>query len=359
MNSTNEEGTLPIPVLCKSSPGTHDPNLDLLSHTGDNKPVEKTTKRIKKCSKEQTILMIFGWLLGITPPDQLNVSSILFQSLRWNPEIKTMTRTDQNAVMMETFKSKRMIGYSLQSVKLLLEEYEKRAMMVIDREIRQQKYTHAEIDRIISKLIFVMKSDVNEVNKLIIPHVHNKDYQPHHVFYYMNATAKIALEREVRWAAIASQNAIASKLFYKAKIPIEQFIVNSDIGFDEEQFKQEKERSRERNLVSSQMRQQISFQRSFMKNMNNAHYRERPRNKPNSNTSTKSKFGEMIAFHNDFLRHHFPNTKWSNQHCGFWNHPTLKCKFGDKCPRKHTCPNCEGQHILKDCPNIDTHTTNK
>ena len=130
--------------------------------------------------------MIFEWLLHITPPHKLNVSSILYQSLRWNPDIRSMTRTDQNAVMLEVFKKKYMAVSALQSTKLLLEEFERRSMKRIDRELSKKDYKTDEIDRTISRLVYVMKTDLSDVRRLVPSHVNNQYNKPHQVWYFLN-----------------------------------------------------------------------------------------------------------------------------------------------------------------------------
>ena len=162
----------------------------------------------------------------------------------------------------------------------------------------------------------------------------------------------MAVEQETKWVAIASQNDIAQTLFHKAQKTVEQFVINSDIGFDEEQHKVDEERAKERNLSNSQLRHQIALQRSFMKNLPYQNRGTKRQNKSNKNGNTSNKFKEMMDYHTEFLQIHSPNTKWSKKHCGFWNHPSLECKFDDKCTRKHTCPNCEGNHILSECPDL-------
>ena len=320
--------------------------------SGDEKSAEKASKKTRKCSKEQTILMIFEWLLCIKPPDQINVSEVLYQALRWNPDVRQMTRTDQNAVMLHVFKTKGMISSSLRSTKLLLEEFERRSMVAIDQEINNNIYLNGEIDRTIQKLVYIMKSDITEINRLISPHIRNKDLKAHQIFFFLNKTAKKAVDQGVSWMSIASQNALADILFAKARVPLEQFLINEDIGFDEDQYKIEEERMKERNLASSQLRQQIALQHSFMRNFSaTSGLKDKKRFKPQTGRGN-NKFKEMIDYHNAFLKEHMPNIKWSMKHCGFWNHPTLSCRFGDKCNRAHTCPNCEGSHILKDCPEL-------
>ena len=139
-----------------------------------------------------------------------------------------MTRTDQNAVMLDDFKSKRMISFSLQSIKLTLEEHEKRSMIVIDHEMTNDHSKYDKIERIKSELICVMNNDIVEMNRLMIPHVHNVDNEPDQVFYFLNASVMMALQQEVRWAATAAQIALASKSLYKAKLSIEQFMMKPD-----------------------------------------------------------------------------------------------------------------------------------
>ena len=306
--------------------------------------------------------MIFEWLLHITPEHKLNVSSILYQSLRWNPDIRSMTRVDQNAVMLEVFKKKYMAGNALQSAKLLLEEFERRSMKRIDREIAKKIYKTADVDRIISRLVHVMKTDLSDVRRLVPSHANNHYNKPHQVWFFLNGTARMAVEQDTKWVAIASQNAIAQALFHKAQKTVEQFVINSDLGFNEEQYKVDEERAKERNLSNSQLRQQIALQRSFIRNLpysNTNNKRQNRFNTSGKNKNNSNKFKEMIDFHNDFLNKHLPNTRWSKNHCGYWNHPNLQCRFGDDCNRKHLCPNCEGNHILSECPDLKKSDKNK
>ena len=131
---------------------------------------------------------------------------------------------------------------------------------------------------------------------------------------------------------------------------VEQFVINSDIGFDKEQHKVDEERARK--SIKLRLRHQIALQRSFIKNLPYQNPGTKRQNKSNKNANNSNKFKEMMDYHAEFLRIHFPNTKWSKKHCGFWNHPSLECKLGDKCTRRHTCPNCKGNHIQSECPDF-------
>ena len=104
------------------------------------------------------MIAVFEWLLYIKPSAHVNVSEILYQSLKWNPDLKMMARTDQNALMLEMFQKVNMISTSLSSVKMLLEEYERRAMLRINREILGNKCENA--DDMTIALIYVMKHDI-------------------------------------------------------------------------------------------------------------------------------------------------------------------------------------------------------
>ena len=316
-----------------------------------NDKVVKTTKKLKKSSIEQVLVSIFEWCLYIKPSHLLNASEILYDSLRWNPELKRMTRTDQNAVMLEVFQKKQMISTALISVKLLLEEYEKRSMIKINREIVNGKYNNDDIDRTIAKLVWVMKMDMVNVKQHIMPHIYNKDLKAHQIFYFLNSTAKIAADQQSPWLSIVSQNAMCTKLFYKGRMPITQFLINADIGFDEEQYKLEEERAKERNLSSVQFRNHLALHRDLFKNISSS-FRGGGTNRT-SKQGDSNKFKEMMNYHNNFLKIYKPGKRWSMNHCGFWNHPSLSCKFGDKCSRKHCCSNCEGTHKLKDCPKVN------
>ena len=156
--------------------------------------------------------------------------------------------------------------------------------------------------------------------------------------------------------AIASINALCQKLFYKGKVPLSQFIINADIGFDEEQFKLDEERSKERDLSAYQLRQQMILQKNLFKNLNAGYQwnnrRERQRFQAKSNI--QNNFKQMMKYHNDFMKVNMKNQTWSKDHCGFWNHPSMSCKFGEKCTKKHKCPNCDGNHILSSCPHFNT-----
>ena len=111
--------------------------------------------------------------------------------------------------------------------------------------------------------------------KYIIPHIYDPQLKAHQIFDLLNATAKQAMEQQSPWLSIISQNAMLQKLFYRGKVPITQFINNSDIGFNEEQHKLEEERSKERNLPSWQFRQQMSLHKELLRNWTQPTFKKR------------------------------------------------------------------------------------
>ena len=101
------------------------------------------------------------------------------------------------------------------------------------------------------------------------------------------------------------------------------------------------------------------LQKDLFKNRNASYTWNNGREKSRFSTKTNAQnnFKEMMKYHNEFMKVNMTNQTWSKDHCGFWNHPSMSCKFGDKCTRKHKCLNCEGNHILSSCPHLNSGKT--
>ena len=115
---------------------------------------------------------------------------------------------------------------------------------------------------------------------------------------------------------------------------------------------------KEGNLNLSNLRSHVVIQRPRSDKMTSGNYNRnnicKKGNNSGKNATDNSWLKQMIYFPTEeFLKVNLPNVTWSKEHCGFWNHPTLRYIVKDECSRRHTCPNCEGSHIMVECPDFD------
>ena len=305
-------------------------------------------------------MQIFSWGLGITEPLRLNMSEMFYHALRWYPEMKSLNRVDANAVMLEIFRSKRLIRPALDAMKRIIELFEERLLSKIEKDRATGTYKHHSADTKIQKVAQIMKADLMDVKRIIHTHIQNKNVKCASFYTYLNETATEALKNDRRWQTYLTMNTMVDNLFYRGDIPIDQWIINASLGFNEDEYKRELERKKERNLHAAQMRQTIDLQKSFITNWgkskggynNNNNYNNR-----NVKKKIKKSFKQIMSDHKAFLRIHAPKTEFIKDYCAFWNHPTEECKNKNSCNRYHKCHNCDGDHGLHECPHFETTNT--
>ena len=321
---------------------------------------KKEDSKPKKRPEEQQTLNQFAAGLGIVYPQKYNFSENAFHALRADPDIKKLNRVDANAVMTEVFKKKIYGKLALISMKKVIERFEEKLLKTIERERSTGNYKTYTIDTKIQKVALIMKMDYMEAKQIIATHVIDPKITASSFWTYLNETAIEALKNDRKWSVYLTMNSLAQSLFQRGNIPFEQWIVNASLGFDESQFRREQERKKERNLQSQQYRQTLNLQNSLIKNWgktNNNNKNQKGEYK--KKTGKKRTFKQIMADHDSFLRIHAPNTEFITDYCAFWNHPTEKCRYGDKCQRAHKCHNCDGNHDLHACPEYNEQNKNQ
>ena len=299
---------------------------------------------------EQVLILLLAWILYIIPPEKLNISEIFYHAMRLNDDLKQMLRTDQNALMLDIFKRKSYITTAIISVLKLIAEFRRRNMAKIDTEMGEGKYTNKKraIDRLLSKLLFVAEKDLQDILRFLRGHINDSKVSSASLWNYLNHTAVLARKSGDKWMTILTMNVLTTDLFKRGDIPIERFILSANIGFDEDQFKIDQERLKERNLNNQNYRQTLALHQRFLQNTTNTNT-STPRR---PNRRNKPKLGNIMEFHNDFLKTNLPNIQWPKDYCAWFNHPQATCKFGEKCKKHHKCIHCNGDHVVSQCPDL-------
>ena len=192
-----------------------------------------------------------------------------------------------------------------------------------------------------------MKRDLTEVHRVISTFSRNANIVPSALWYIMNETAILAMKNDVKWMVYLSQNSLIGELCYRGAIPIDEWLVNSGIGFSEEKYKEEQDKRKDRDITARMNRQQINSLKTLA-----ASVKGRSKQSQNENKSSKNKkltFKAILRDVSTVLTTFCPNQLWDKTFCVFWNHPSETCRYGDKCRRKHSCPVCGGSHPIHNC----------
>ena len=316
----------------------------------DAKSNDTPTIKIKKKSVEECAISILKWGLHIESPENLNVSGLMYHALRWHPGINNLNRIDTNAVMMQVFKTKKYVSKGIYSIINILTMIEQRHMDIIKREKLAGSYSNQEIDDMIRNLILVMRKDLSDAQRTITTLTRNPQISPSALWYIINETAILAMKNGVTWVTYLTQNSLIDDLIYRGTVPIEEWLSNSGIGFSESEFKKEQERKKDRDLNNKINRQAMNSLQTLTKSLRS---NQSPQStKGNGKRKNKLSFKQALKEVEVICSTVSPNLLWDKAFCVFYNHPNTKCKFGDKCARNHSCPLCNGNHPISDCPQI-------
>ena len=326
------------------------PMYYIVNDTKDNTPA-----KAKKKSVEELIMAIFKWLLCIEPPHTLNISGLIYHSLKWKKGIRNMNKSDINAVMLTVFKRKKSVAPGLYAIIEMIEMYEKKSISLIQQEKIAGVYKTTRIDDMIRLVIVIAKMDIKDAISALNPMVRDETISASAIFSIINITAVDAMQAGEKWDRYLAQNNLVKDIAYNNNIPIEDWLMDSGIGFDEKQYKTEQNQKKQLELNNKMNRQSIknwAISINQNNNSNNSTITKRPttrRTRPRRGGS-KSILSDVTTA----LQVHRPNQKWDKSICAFYNHPEKECKHGSnlECPRNHICPFCSGAHKMSECPTI-------
>lgn len=294
-------------------------------------------------------------MLHLNEPNNLNVTSIIYHSLRNKPSVKNMNRTDTNTVMQKCFSIKQNVITGLYSVISMMDIFEQKLVDIVFRERAANVYKKAKIDDHIRNAILVFKYDIREAIKTLGVLVRNKEISASAIWYAINETAKNALVNGVRWVDYLTQNSLMDDLLYRGAIPLDQWLLNAGLGFDEEAYKKEIERKKDSESNKTSNRSAVTTMKNFVTTLkgikSGGNHSKRGKRKfvGNKTISFKSALQDVQAM----LSEDLPNTKFDTDYCVFYHHPTATCRHvqnGTTCTKKHTCPSCDLPHKLPNCP---------
>lgn len=318
-----------------------------------NDTKDSTPKKVKKKSVEELIMSIFKWLLYIEPPYTLNVSALIYHSLRWKKSIRNLNKTDINQVMLTVFKRKKSVTPGLYAIIEMIEVYEWKSIQLIKEEKAAGVYKTSKIDDMIRLIIIIGKKDIKEAINALSPLVRDEKTKSSALFSIINQTAVEAMQNGEKWVNyISKPNLINEITFNSNKMEIEDWLIDSGIGFDEKQYREDLRLQKERDFNNKMNRQSIkNWAISLHQNSNNNQTTRRPSGKGRPKRSgAKSVLVDVTTA----LRVHRPNQKWDKSICAFYNHPEKECRHKSNmdCTRNHICPFCSGAHPMGECPSI-------
>ena len=303
---------------------------------------------------EELALLIFKWHLQLEDPLKLNVSSLLYHALRWKPNLRNLNRLDTNAVMLNVFRQK---GYASTGIFALLDVihiFDEKAIDLIKSEKSAGCYKSKEIDDIIRNIILIIRNDLKEAQLIIAGLQRKKSVSTTALYFIINQTAAKALKHKVKWAHYLTMNALIDDLSYRGDMPLDEWLLNSDMGFDERTYKKELEREKDRRLNNKMNRQAVNSLQNWSKTIHLPSSRNAESFKTKSKMNKGSRFNSIMKDVKLMLNVHSPNVNWDKDYCVFFNHPQSNCKFNEKCKRHHKCPICNESHPISECPQISS-----
>lgn len=269
--------------------------------------------------------------------------------------VKNMNRIDTNAVMLKCFSIKQNVSTGLYAVINMIETYEQRSSETILRERAAGVYNKAKYDDWIRASIVIFKRDIRDAIATLNVMIRDKEVTSSALWFIVNQTAKKAMENGIKWVHYLTQNSLIKDLQYRGSIPIDQWLLNAGLGFDESAYKKELDRAKDSDSNKKANRSAVSTIANFVQGLKNGMNSEksfttkgnrRLRAKAKGSFSFKKAKGEVETLLQSIL----PNATWDNRYCVFYHHPTATCRHDNKCKRKHECPSCDLEHKLEDCP---------
>ena len=292
------------------------------------------------------MLLLFKWALNIEDPSVLNVSSLIFHALR-HSSARNLNRTDMNEVMKKVFKTKKSASKGIYSMINIINLFDEKLLSAIVTEREAGIYKSADIDDKIRSVIVVFRKDLTAAIPYLTALSRRADVTNSSLWYIVNQTAISALKDAVKWVSYLSQNSFVEELNYQGSVPLDQWLVNSGIGFNEDQYKKDQERRKDRDLNNRINRQAVNSLQTITKSLS----RKNPSNtKKGDKGSKRPNFKQALREVETILNTHTPNVTWDKESCVFYNHPDLTCKNGNSCHKNHTCPACNGAHPIYQCP---------
>ena len=162
---------------------------------------------------EENIINIFKWFLHLIEPHCLNVSDLIYHSLRNKPTVKNMNRIDTNAVMLKCFNSKNNVTIGLYAIISMMEIYEQRSAELVYKERANGTYTKAMFDDHIRNAIIIFKRDIRDAIDVLSVMARNTEISATALWYTTNQTAIKAMQNGVKWVNYLTQNSLLVFLF--------------------------------------------------------------------------------------------------------------------------------------------------
>ena len=305
------------------------------------------------------------------------ITSLMFDVLRADPTIKSMSRTDTSKIMVTMMKSKSYARASISSMRKLMEKFDTLMYSVIADEKSNNTYQSEEVDQIIRQIIFVIKADLQQVYEFITIYVDKKEIESTAFYSWLNETFVKAMKHSQKWYYYLSMNGSLEEVVQKSKLDIIQWLIRQEMGFDYESYRRDQERRKDKEVSAARLKNVEKMQAAIAARQNtflNAWEQKRtwrgnksdendkqyytPRPSTNTSSSKKEFVGYKVIIQqlDAILKANGKSLKFNTAtHCAFWNHRDAKCKFTkEQCTRAHKCMNCEGDHILESCPNWGT-----
>ena len=269
-----------------------------------NDSKDQKSSKIKKKSVEEILMLLFRWALYIENPLDLNICALMYFALRWKPNLRNLNRMDTNAVLLQVFRNKQYASTGIFSFMDLLTIFDEKTTVLIKQEKLAKCYNNHELDEMIRDVVLLMRKDLKEAQLIIAGLQRRKSISTTALYFIINHTAKEALKNRVKWVNYLTMNSMIDDLAYRGDIPIEEWLVNSEMGFDEEAYKKDLEREKDRKLNHNVNRHAANHLQTIA-NMRSQSTNPKPKGKKKGNNGAS--FNAIIKEVTDFLHKRCPN----------------------------------------------------
>ena len=260
--------------------------------------------------------------------------------------------------MTTVFKKKGYATQGLYAIIDMVEIYEEKAIELIKCEKRANIYKSAKIDDMIRLCMMIFKKDIRVVINALGVHLRDQNVSSSALYSIINATAVESMIDGIRWVDNIQNQNLVKEITYNTKMPIEEWLMSSGIGFDETKYKRDQEREKDKALNHKINRHAASQLQNWANSVQNATKSSTTNTKKSSrpNRPKKGSFKKVLSEVTAMFNIYRPNLKWDKSICAFYHHNDYECRYGSNidCPRNHICPICSGAHTISECPNKET-----
>ena len=182
----------------------------------DDKDSSTSKTRRKKSDPELIREICQCSLHQIIDKDGFKITSLMFDVLRADPTIRSMSRTDTSKIMVTMMKSKSYARAATFAMKRLMDKFDTLMYSVIADEKANNAYQSEDLDQIIRQIVFVIKADLQQVYEFISIYVDKKEIDSTAFYSWLNETFVKAMKHSQKWYIYLSMNGSLEEVVQKS-----------------------------------------------------------------------------------------------------------------------------------------------